>query len=244
MLSEYGSYYDGSDLTDESSFRLRSSETDSSSSDFSEEDDGHLQRYLTSRVHREREDKWKKEFSDFVGSLDSVDSVGSRRKVLKKILSHLKKQDTFDYDFLMGYIDTHLEGKQKKDMKLLVDELRKYNVKYLETKSRFRSNMKTFRKKIKKNIMLLILLVPSITTLFVLLGMIMSMIICGPAALASAPIVASTVVTSSAGAVVGVSSVAAAPAACGALAEVMIPVFTCCENMCRVAYFSYPLLLL
>ncbi|ANQ05900.1 Uncharacterized protein PCOAH_00002160 [Plasmodium coatneyi] len=246
MLSEYASSYDGRYFTDDSSTTLTGSGTDSISSDFSEDEDGHLQRYLTSRIHREREAKWKREFSDFVGSLDSVDSVGSRRKVLKKILSHLRKQETFDYDLLMDYIDIHLEGKQKKEMKLLVEELKKYKEKYLHTKYRFRNNMKNFRKKIKKHIMFLILLVPSITTLFVLLGMIMSMTICAPAALAAGPIVATTVVTSAAGAAASttvVSSAAGASVGCGALADVVIPIFTCCGSMCKVVYVPLPLLL-
>ncbi|EUD64574.1 hypothetical protein C922_05045 [Plasmodium inui San Antonio 1] len=190
--SEYETSNYGSDFTDEPSSTINSNEEDNILSDSNEEDEGYLQQYLSSRIHRERLHRTRREFYDFVGSLDSVDSLGSRRKLAKKIVSHLRKHETFDYDELMDYIDTHLEGEQKEKMKLLVEELKEYRVKYLLMKSRFKNNAKELRKQMKKKFMFMILLGASIITLALLLSIITSMPIVSASAVAATPVVSHT----------------------------------------------------
>ncbi|GAB64527.1 hypothetical protein PCYB_012600, partial [Plasmodium cynomolgi strain B] len=258
VLSEFATSGDERSLSDEASSTVTSNETHSLYSDFNEEDEGNLQHYLTSRIHRERGGRRRRDVNDFLGSLDSLDSVGSRRRMLKKILSHLKKHETFDYDELMNYVDNHLEGEQKERMKLLVDELKDYKAKYLNMKFGFKNSMKKIRKKMKSQIKLMILLVPSITCLFVLLWLIVSMTMFGPGAVACAPAIASTVVTPSAvgaaGAASAVSAASAASAvstaaafsaptaACSALSNMMVPTgFACCGSICKVIYAPFPL---
>ncbi|GAW79023.1 Plasmodium exported protein, unknown function [Plasmodium gonderi] len=194
LLSEF-------DFSDEERFhfdnsvtRTTNEETDNIPSDFDEEDNGYLSTYLKEKIRKEKR-KSESDFEDLTGSSDSLNSLCSKKKILKEIIHHLNKSDKFNYDELKEYINQHVDGEQGEKLKLLVDELKKYKAKYFYMKYCFERNILKLKEKMKRNTMLTFLLVTSIASLLLLLWFIIPMAIAPAAYLTMGPGTALTTVT-------------------------------------------------
>ncbi|GAW79024.1 Plasmodium exported protein, unknown function [Plasmodium gonderi] len=209
LLSEFDFSEDFKYYSGDSVATRANEETDSIVSDFDEEDNGYLSIYLKEKIRKEKR-KSESDFEDLSGSSDSLNSLSSKKKVLKEIIHHLNKSDKFNYDELKEYIDQHLDGEQGEKLKLLVDELKKYKTKYFYMKSRLARNIKKLRRRMKKHTMFILLLVPSITSLILLLWIIIPMVSAPACAIACAP---SVVVAAGSSGAAGATGVACASAA-------------------------------
>ncbi|SBT31144.1 hypothetical protein POVWA2_002540 [Plasmodium ovale wallikeri] len=246
LLSEYNPYneeeYDYIMSDDEDSNTLYSDE---------EEFGGYLKSYLNSKVEENGRKQKKIRLNDLAASTDSLDTIKGKKKILKEILDYVKKYDNLDFEELKAYIDANIQGEQGEKLKMLVDELKKYKVKYIYMKSNFSYKIKKLRKKMKNNIRLIFMIVPSLTALALLLWFIVSLIFppAAPVAAIAAPYAAgagagagaaSVTVTTAAGTLA--SGPAAAAAASYAASEILVPtgVYCCSGGACKLIYAALP----
>ncbi|SBT00825.1 hypothetical protein POVCU1_062620 [Plasmodium ovale curtisi] len=247
LLSEYNPY------NEENEYDYIMSDDEDSNTLYSDEEEfgGYLKSYLNSKVEENGRKQKKIRLKELAASTDSLDTIKGKKKILKEILDYVKKYDNLDFEELKAYIDANIQGEQGEKLKMLVEELKKYKVKYIYMKSNFSYKVKKLRKKMKNNIRLILMIVPSLTALALLLWFIVSLIFppAAPVAAIAAPYAAgagagaaTVTVTTAAGTIT--SGPVAAAAAFYAVGEILVPtgVYCCSGGACKLIYAALPAL--
>ncbi|SBS79998.1 hypothetical protein POVCU2_0001890 [Plasmodium ovale curtisi] len=245
LLSEYNPY------NEENEYDYIMSDDEDSNTLYSDEEEfgGYLKSYLNSKVEENGRKQKKIRLKELAASTDSLDTIKGKKKILKEILDYVKKYDNLDFEELKAYIDANIQGEQGEKLKMLVEELKKYKVKYIYMKSNFSYKVKKLRKKMKNNIRLILMIVPSLTALALLLWFIVSLIFppAAPVAAIAAPYAAgagagaaTVTVTTAAGTIT--SGPVAAAAASYAAGEILVPtgVYCCSGGACKLIYAALP----